>query len=640
VSGRLAYAALFCVALPALLAVWAVRLDAVLDLPAYGSAAWGGAVAALGLALMAAATRDLWVQGQGLPASPFPPRRLVTRGVYGMVAHPVYVGAVLVSLGASLAARSAAGLWIVTPVLALAVFAFVAGFERDSTLRRYGALPAPLLSLPAGSDARPSASDRASVYALVFLPWLAVYLGIEHLGVPPDARSTYMAWDRALPVLPWTEAIYVATYLFVGLAPLAASRKDELRRFALGGLWASAILFPLYLLLPLVAEAKPVPGDGLWQELMRWERQLDRPVTAFPAFHVVWACLAAGLYSSRWGSRWPRLRWLWRACAAALAASCVTTGMHAAVDVAAGFAAYALVAYREAVWRRACDGAERLANSWREVTVGPVRLMSHGIYAGLGAAVGLTVAAALAGSRNLGWLVVMTLTAAAGAALWAQIVEGSPQLLRPYGYFGSVILAIATAGAAGLAGADGWLLLAALATGSCFAHAIGRMRCLVQGCCHGREAPASLGIRYEHPLSRVVRLTDLGGVPVHPTPLYSAVWMLVVGLVLVRLWMLAAPLQLIVGAYLLLVGLGRFVEEHFRGEPQTRAVAGLRLYQWLAVVFVIGGAAVTALSPVPAPPPPPFEPGILLVAAIIGALYYLAYGADLPRSSRRFSRLR
>jgi protein-S-isoprenylcysteine O-methyltransferase Ste14 len=636
VSGRLAYAALFCVALPALLAAWAVRLDAVLDLPAYGSAEWGAAVAALGLALMIAATRDLWVHGQGLPASPFPPRRLVTRGVYGVVAHPVYLGAVLVSLGAALAARSAAGLWIVTPVLALAAFAFVAGFERDSTLRRYGALAAPLLRLPAGSDARPSAFDRISVYALVFLPWLVVYLGIEFLGVPPDARSTWMEWDRALPVVPWTEAIYAATYLFVGLAPLAASRRDELRRFALGGLWASAILFPLYLLLPLVAEAKPVPGDGLWQGLMRWERQIDQPVTAFPAFHVVWACLAARLYASRW----PRLRWLWWPCAAALAASCVTTGMHAALDVAAGLAAYALVAHREAVWRRACDGAERLANSWREVTIGPMRLMSHGIYAGLGAAVGLALAAALAGSRHLGWLVAMTLIGAAGAALWAQIVEGSPQLLRPYGYFGSVAGVIATAIVAGLAGADAWLLLAALGTGACFAHAIGRMRCLVQGCCHGREAPESLGIRYEHPLSRVVRLTDLGGVPVHPTPLYSLVWMLIVGWVLVRLWQLAAPLQLIVGAYLLLSGLGRFVEEHFRGEPQTKAIAGLRLYQWLAVAFVIGGAAVTALGPSPAPPPPPFDVKTLPVAAVVGVLYSLAYGADFPRSNLRFSRLR
>jgi len=74
--------------------------------------------------------------------------------------------------------------------------------------------------------------------------------------------------------------------------------------------------------------------------------------------------------------------------------------------------------------------------------------------------------------------------------------------------------------------------------------------------------------------------------------------------------------------------------------PPGAGDAGLRLYQWLAIAFVIGGAAVTALGTTPAPSPPPFDPVIAPVAAIVGALYYLAYGADLPRSNRRFSRLR
>jgi protein-S-isoprenylcysteine O-methyltransferase Ste14 len=635
-SARLAYTALFALALPALLVAWAISLDTVLTLPAYGSVVPGVGVAIAGLALMAVAIRDLWVYGHGLPASPFPPERLVTRGVYSVIPHPIYLGAVLLALGVSLATRSAAGLWIVSPVLALAAAAFVIGFENDSTRHRYGALPAALLKLPSDTDASPSIIDRTAVYVLVFLPWLVLYEGIGYLGVPPDARSTYFAWDWSLPVIPWTEAIYAATYPFVLLAPLAASRKSELRRYALGGLWATAIIIPLYLLLPLVAQAKPVPGEGVWQTLMTTERLHDHPVAAFPAFHVVWSCLAARLYTTRW----PRLRWIWWSIVAVLAASCVTTGMHAAADVVAGFAAYAFVSRRDAVWRRLRNRAEHTANSWRETAIGPVRLMSHGIYAGLGATVGLIIGVALAGSQNADWLVAMTLAGAFGAALWAQLVEGSPQLLRPYGYFGAVLIVVVLAVVASLVGADAWLLFVSFGVGSCFAQAIGRMRCLVQGCCHGREAPDFLGIRYVHPLSRVVRLSALGGVPVHPTQLYSMLWAVLVGLLLLRLWAIQAPLQFIAGVYFILIGLGRFVEEHFRGEPQTAVIAGLRLYQWLAIAFVVGGAVLTTLGPTAAPSAMALDARVLPIALVVGVIYYVAYGVDFPGSNRRFSRLR
>jgi hypothetical protein len=532
--------------------------------------------------------------------------------------------------------RSASGLWIVSPVLALSAIAFVVGFERDFTRRRLGTPPAPLLRLPGDTDAPPSAFERAAVYVQVFLPWLLLYEAIERLGVPPDARSTYFEWDRSLPVIPWTEAFYAATYPFVLLAPLVAARSRDLRRFALAGLSATAIVIPLYLLLPLVAEAKPVPGEGIWQALMALERLHDQPVTAFPSFHVVWACLAAIVYASRW----PRLRGFWWLFAAGQAASCVTTGMHAAADVVAGLAICAFVVRRETIWRRVCDAAERVANSWRETAIGPVRLMSHGLYAGAGAGVGLIVAGTLAGGENAIALAALTLVAVLGAALWAQLVEGSPQLLRPYGYFGSVAMVSGVAIAGRLAGLDTWLLFVSFGTGSCFTYAFGRMRCLVQGCCHGRESSLFLGIRHRHPMSRVVRLSALGGVPLHPTALYSALWMILVGLVLIRLWVLAAPLQFIAGTYFVLVGLGRFVEEHFRGEPQTTVIAGLRLYQWLAVAFVIAGAVLTTLGPAAAPAVPPFDLGLVPMAALVGIICYGAYGVDFPASSRRFSRLR
>jgi prolipoprotein diacylglyceryltransferase len=267
--------------------------------------------------------------------------------------------------------------------------------------------------------------------------------------------------------------------------------------------------------------------------------------------------------------------------------------------------------------------------------------MSHGVYAGIGATVGLLIAVHLAGSQRVGWLVAMTLLAGVlGPALWAQVVEGSPQLLRPYGYFGAPITAIVVALVAALVGAEAWVLFVSFGIGSCFGQAIGRIRCLVQGCCHGREAPDALGIRYRHPLSRVVRLSTLGGVPVHPTPLYSMIWMLLVGAGLLRLWALAAPLQFIAGTYFILVGVGRFVEEHFRGEPQTSVIGGLRLYQWLSIAFVVGGAVLTTLGQTPAPRATPFDPASLPIVLLVGVIHYVAYGLDLPGSNRRFARLR
>jgi len=633
--GPVAYGALFVLVLPAGLILWALQLDRLLDLPAYGSPTLGLPVAAAGLGLSLAAMRDLWVSGRGLPMSPFAPKRLVTSGTYRILAHPIYVGAVITTVGVALAARSPGGLWIVSPAVALAAAAFTVGYERQATRARYGALPNPVLHLPRGTDERPTSSDRVSVYALVLLPWLACYQAVEYLGVPSDVRSAYFAWERSIPVWPWTEAVYLATYPLVVLAPLVARSRATLRRFAIDALWATALIIPVYLILPLVASAKPVPGTGVWQTIMSWERAGDAAVTAFPAFHVVWAFLAARLYAETW----PRVAILWWGLAAATAASCITTGMHAVIDVAAGLGAYWIVVHGPKLRRRVYAVAEGVANSWREVTLGPVRLLNHGIYAGIGAVLGLIVATSLVGAGGIWWLLAMLGASVVGAALCAQLVEGSPQLLRPYGYFGSVVGASLTAWVAGWFGEDGWLLFAACAPAGAFSQAVGRLRCLVQGCCHGREAPAHLGIRHRHPRSRVVRLSSLGGVPLHPTAVYSLAWTALVGLILLRLWSLHAPLSFIVGCYFILIGIGRFVEEHFRGEVQTPVWNALRLYQWFAIALVVIGATLTALPTPSAPAPGGMLPETLPIIIGAGLVSYLAYGVDFPRGRRRLTRL-
>jgi protein-S-isoprenylcysteine O-methyltransferase Ste14 len=445
-GGVLAYGGLFVVVLPVALILWASRLDSLLALPAVGPWWPGVVLAAAGGLLMVMAAASLWSNGGGLPMSPYPPARLVSRGVYRVVADPMYVGAVLLCGGLSVIAASPAGVWIVTPVLALSAAAFVLGYERDATRARFGTIPPAWLRLPI-----------------------------------PSAPS--------------------------------------------------------------------------------------------------------------------------------------------------------------AVWVWCCRGAEAMANSWREWRIGPVRMMSHGFYAAAGSTAGVALAAWMAGPGALWWIVLATLGAEVGSGMWAQLVEGSPQLLRPYGYFGAVIAAALLCAIMGAFGLDGWRLVSAMAIGGCVTQVLGRCRCLVQGCCHGRPVDRPWGIRYRHERSRAVRLSHLGGVRLHPTPVYSMLWTTFTLCALIALWLLAVPIPLVGGGYLILIGLGRFVEEHYRGEPQTAWVAGLRLYQWLAIGFVVIGAGVTALDGRPAPAPvlpgPDAVPALVLVAVVT----YVAFGVDFPAASRRFSRL-
>jgi len=225
------------------------------------------------------------------------------------------------------------------------------------------------------------------------------------------------------------------------------------------------------------------------------------------------------------------------------------------------------------------------------------------------------------------------------AGLWAQFVEGSPSLLRPYGYYGGVLGVVLGTLAVQLAWGEAWPLLAAFAVAGPVVQGVGRLRCLVQGCCHGRETSDRIGIRYVHPRSRVCRLAHLTGVPIHPTPLYSILWNVVTGSILIRLWALGAPLPLVCGLYLILNGLGRFVEEAYRGEPQTPVLGKLRVYQLLAIASVLSGIALTMVRSQARIGVPRFTWTVLGVSALFGLVTWIALGVDFPESDRRFSRL-
>jgi protein-S-isoprenylcysteine O-methyltransferase Ste14 len=643
IAMRIAYGALFVVVLPVGLALWARAASSAVPLRAIRSTPIGATLVVLGLFLLVAGGRELMARGGGLPMNAFPPPRFVRSGIYRWIRNPMYLGFGLVIAGVSIAVGSAAGLWLVTPVTCLGAAALVYGYERHDLARRFGpdAPSPPLLSLPRGDGEPPTVAQRAAVFVWVLVPWLVSYAAVQALGPPPDAFQTALPFERSQPVIEWTEVVYASAYVFVPVTVLVIRTRRALRRFAIEGLIATVVVTLAWLAIPVVAANRAFEPTTIAGRMLAYELSHSNGVAAFPAFHVLWSFIGAEAWSANaGGSRraiWTWLGWIW---ALFIAVSSLTTGMHTLAEVAVAALLYLPVRRHERVWARVRDVTERIANSWKEWHVGPVRVINHGVWAAAAGGVGLLIAGSAAGPERLGAVVWMAACALVGAGVWAQVLEGSPKLLRPFGWYGGVLGGIVGALAARLAGEPLAPLLAALSIAAPWIQILGRLRCLVQGCCHGRRAPPSAGIRYRHPRSRVSQLAHLATIPVYPTPLYSIASNVVLGVVLLRLRILGAPATLIIGTFLLLGGIARFVEESYRGEPQTPVIGGLHSYQWLALLSVIGGIVCTTLAPVPGLAGFALPNARLWWATLaMAAAAFFAMGVDFPASNRRFSRL-
>jgi len=537
--GKFVYALVFVALLPAALFFWARATASMVTLPAIHSEPAGYGIAGAGALLVLAGWAALWRHGGGLPMNAFPPPRLVTRGVYALFAHPIYVGFGAICFGASIATGSASGLWLVSPAITLGMIALVFGYEKHDLDARFGPeRAAPLFGLPPDDDARPSFVRRAC--AVIFAaPWIAIAI----------------AAHTPLVVAP----------AFAALVPFFVRTHRALRAFVVRSIIALVLL---------VVVATP--------ELLRG-------------------------------------------------------GTYAAVALVAGLV---FAAGEGVLWRMLRSSAEHLSNSWTSFRIGPVRIINHALWGFISSGGGILLIGTFTGPGHVPTIACASAGGLIGAGIWAQWIEGSAALSRPFGFYGG-LLGIILGGSIGavIFGTPVWLILAAVAASGPFIQAAGRVRCLIQGCCHGSETSETVGIRVTHPISRVCRLAHLDGVPIHATQLYSILWNILTGIFIFRLWMFGAPLHAIGGLYLLANGLGRFVEEAYRGEPQTPIYARLRLYQWLALAQMIAGGLITALGRSPAAGMPELNVGGAIVALIFGAIYGFALGVDFPESNARMSRL-
>jgi protein-S-isoprenylcysteine O-methyltransferase Ste14 len=637
--GKLAYGSLFTLLLPYLLWSAAARLDRS------GWASWpvpvsGGAAIALGIVGLLLIMRSmllLWTDGKGLPMNAYPTTQLVSRSTYRLFAHPIYVGFVLFIMGVAGWVQSPTGFWLIAPLCALAAIALVVGYEGPALRRRFGASKeAPLLGLPFHGSEQPDGLRALAAVAVSLGPWAFLYWAFSHLPTPAHAVDMRMAWEYGLAQPTWAVWAYSALYPVVVATPFLLRSLTLLRRWVLAAWVCTAVGFTLMLAFPNYASfvAQTHPPINTW--LLEQNRMFDAEWMAAPSFHAAWTMLTALALANQW----PALRYVLGVAGVMVGVSCVLTGSHAVVDVLLGALLGGVAWGHAAAWRRLLQVSERLGNSWSAVVIGPVRIISHSLWSFLAAMVGVLLVLWLAGSRGLVATSLFVACGLIGAGAWGYWLEGGGRLARPFGYYGFLFGSMCAMGVfAMIYPNDAGTIVAAYATGAPFAQAIGRLRCVVQGCCHGRPVLSAYGISISNPMSRVLSLADFRGKSIHPTPLYSIVANLVLGLLLYRLWQSNAPWTLIAGLYFALSSLARFAEEQYRGEPQTAMKAGLSIYQWLAAGLFVVGLVVLSLPGQDIAVAQWFEAKALVAAIGCGLLAAVLMSIDWPQSQRRFSRL-
>jgi phosphatidylglycerol:prolipoprotein diacylglycerol transferase len=154
-----------------------------------------------------------------------------------------------------------------------------------------------------------------------------------------------------------------------------------------------------------------------------------------------------------------------------------------------------------------------------------------------------------------------------------------------------------------------WQTADAVAPGIALGHVVGRMGCVLAGCCYGKPTDLPWGITFDNMFAATNVGTPLH-VALHPTQLYDAGANLLILLLLLGTERRGKAFAgRTFWAYMLLYALSRFAVEFFRGDPRgmlgglaTSQVIALALAPLAVVMLVIlGRRAAPAAVAEPAP---------------------------------------
>ena len=243
-------------------------------------------------------------------------------------------------------------------------------------------------------------------------------------------------------------------------------------------------------------------------------------------------------------------------------------------------------------------------------TIGSFSLPTYGVLVALGFLAGLTVTTRL--SKRAGLPADKVTNLAVYCAMAGIIGAKLFMFLFDFGYYirnPGQIFTLETLQAAGVF--HGGLILAilfaivymrreslpvlrtmdAFAPGIVIGQAIGRLGCFAAGCCWGRECSLPWGVRFRSNEAAPVPLNKT----LHPAQLYESAADLLIFLFLYRQFGRNEKPGRIIGLYLVLYSIARFIIEFFREHEQS-LVGPFSLTQWIALGLLVAGLAILSVN--------------------------------------------
>ena len=121
--------------------------------------------------------------------------------------------------------------------------------------------------------------------------------------------------------------------------------------------------------------------------------------------------------------------------------------------------------------------------------------------------------------------------------------------------------------------------------GLAIAQGFGRIGCFLAGCCYGAETTSPIGVKF--PQNSLAP----AGIHVHPTQIYSSIFDFLLGFFLLYYSKKERKNGKVMGLYLIIYSIGRFLVEFLRNDPRG-SVGALSTSQFIAIFTLVLGIII------------------------------------------------